>query len=376
MAIPQSNSVPPSKRILYVCNTFGQPDHDRCAALARSGKSVMAIDWSRDDTGYIWEKTEKPFEYREIKVQGKSITSNVNGFIELLSSANYFEFETIIVYGFQNPSLFLLSIYMRLIGKQVIAMYDSRFSDYKRSLTKDFIKRNMFLPYSACLAASNQSAEYAHYLGFKKIEVYRCAIDTQRIKRISDYSRKNTKFSDRYFICISRFVEKKNLAFMLRAYAHYVAQAQAPRRLELVGYGDLRDDIAQQIAEAPHLASYVTIRDYVPASELPNLIGGAIGLILPSTTDQFGIVVTEALAASIPAIVSANCGASELIAPWLNGVVINPKSIEDISRAFAFIDCDEADWEQLSREAEESSHAGDVSVFLSALDRIRGISRP
>ncbi|MET3665590.1 glycosyltransferase [Caulobacter sp. 1776] len=369
-AIPQSNSVLATKSILYVCNTFGQPDHDRCTAIARNGGRVLAIDWSRDDTGYIWEKTEKTFGYREIEVTSNSLISRTTSLINLFTIANSFEFETAIVYGFHNIAFFFLSIYLRAIGKTVITMYDSRFSDYARSLTKDFLKRYMFLPYSACLAASEQAAEYAHYLGLKRIEVYRCAIDTQRIRQISQHSRDNTDFSDRYFLCVSRFVEKKNLAFMLRAYALYAAQSETPRRLELVGYGDLRDEIVQQVGADPNLASRVTIRDYVPASELPNLIGGAIGLVLPSTTDQFGIVVTEALSAGIPAIVSSNCGAAEIVAPWVNGVVINPKSLEDIARAFAFIDCDEAAWNRLSKEAEKSSQAGDVNIFLSALDRL------
>lgn len=368
--LSQSNSVFASKRILYVCNTFGQPDHDRCTALARSGVRVLAIDWSRDDTGYIWEKTTKNFDYKEIEVSSNSAISKISALINLFLSANSFKFETIIVYGFHNLAFFILSLYLRSIGKTVITMYDSRFSDYTRSLTKDFLKRYTFLPYSACLAASDQAAEYARYLGFKKIEVYRCAIDTQRIRNLSQDARDKTSFSDRKFICVSRFVEKKNLAFMLRAYARYVAQAETPRLLELVGYGNLRSDIAQQIEADPNLASRVTIRDYVPASELPSLIGKAIGLVLPSTTDQFGIVVTEALSAGIPAIVSANCGAAELIEPWVNGVVVNPKSLEDISRAFAFIDCREADWKRLSLEAERSSQSGDVSVFLNALDRL------
>lgn len=331
---------------------------------------MLAIDWSRDDTGYIWEKTEKSFGYREIKVQNKSIISITLSLLKLVESAIKFNPDIVITYGFHNFPFFFLSIYLMTIGKIVITMYDSRFSDYERSIVMDFFKRFMFFPYSACLAASDQAAQYARYLGFKRVEIYRCAIDTHRVSQLSKNSRDNTAFQDRYFICISRFVEKKNLAFMLSAYAMYVAQAETPRRLELVGYGDLRDDIVKQIQADPNLASRVTVRDYVPASELPDLIGGAIGLVLPSTTDQFGIVVTEALAAGIPAIVSSNCGAAELVSPWMNGVLINPKSLEDISRAFAFIDHDETAWKRLSREAAQSSQAGDVNIFLGALDRL------
>jgi glycosyltransferase involved in cell wall biosynthesis len=367
----QSNLAPASRHILYVCNTLGQPDHDRCNALARDGWSVTAIDWSRDDTGYIWEKTEKSeFAYREIKVRSRSYASQAHSFFALLGAINPFKFKTVIVYGFHNLAFFLFSIYLRSLGTQVFTMCDSRFSDYSRSIFRDFIKRALFLPYSACLAASNQAAEYAHYLGFKRIEVYRCAIDTRRVKRIAESANVNAAFAGRYFICVSRFVEKKNLAFMLRAYARYAAQSPHPRQLRLVGYGDLRDDIAGQIDADPNLASRVTISDYVPASAIPGLLGGAIGLVFPSTTDQFGIVVTEALSAGIPAIVSANCGAAELIAPWANGVVVSPNSIEDISRAFSFIDCNESEWLELSREAEQSSQAGDVSIFLEALRRL------
>ena len=46
-------------RVAYLCNTFGQPDHDRCAAMGAAGLDLLSIDWAREDTEYRWETTDK-----------------------------------------------------------------------------------------------------------------------------------------------------------------------------------------------------------------------------------------------------------------------------------------------------------------------------
>jgi UDP-glucose:(heptosyl)LPS alpha-1,3-glucosyltransferase len=56
--------------------------------------------------------------------------------------------------------------------------------------------------------------------------------------------------------------------------------------------------------------------------DVPELLAGSDGLVLPSWFDAFGNVVAEAMACGAPVIASARCGGSEWIVDGENGYVV------------------------------------------------------
>jgi UDP-glucose:(heptosyl)LPS alpha-1,3-glucosyltransferase len=56
--------------------------------------------------------------------------------------------------------------------------------------------------------------------------------------------------------------------------------------------------------------------------DVPALLAGSDGLVLPSWFDAFGNVVAEAMACGAPVIASASCGGSEWIREGENGFVL------------------------------------------------------
>jgi glycosyltransferase involved in cell wall biosynthesis len=69
-------------------------------------------------------------------------------------------------------------------------------------------------------------------------------------------------------------------------------------------------------------------RDY---DELPVFYGLAGAFIHASTTEQWGLVVNEALASRLPVIVSNRCGcAPELVEAGRNGFTFNPYETEEL----------------------------------------------
>ena len=60
--------------------------------------------------------------------------------------------------------------------------------------------------------------------------------------------------------------------------------------------------------------------------------GLASAFILPSTTEQWGLVVNEAMASGLPVLVSNRCGcAAELVKEGSNGYTFNPLEIGEIA---------------------------------------------
>jgi len=363
-------------RVAYLCNTFGVPDHDRCRALGNSGAEVLALDWALTDSEYQWSIPAQPATYRRrrIPVQAGRLPDYLSGAWILCRQLAGFRPDLVLVYGYHNPAFFLVAVACRLSGAKVVTMNDSRFDDYGRKLQDELVKAAALRPYAACLAGSTSAKRYAEFLGVRDVQVYHCAIDTQRVREQSPSGDK-IAFADRPFVCVARFVEKKNHNLLLNAFEDYVRTSDRPRRLVLIGYGPLDAEIRRRVEESAILSRHVSFRGYVEASDIPAMVHNALALILPSKSDQFGIVVTEALAAGTPALVSSNAGARDLVLDFVNGFTIDPANTLGWTRAMAHLDADEARWLEMSAAAAASVASADVGAFVSNVSALVGRGR-
>jgi len=112
---------------------------------------------------------------------------------------------------------------------------------------------------------------------------------------------------ERYFLFLSTLEPRKNLETLLHAYARWRDQA-APtdRDIRLViagGKGWFYDAVFAQTA-ALGLQDAVTFPGYVPDEELPDWYRSALGFVLPSVFEGFGLPVLEALACGAPVLCS------------------------------------------------------------------------
>jgi len=258
------------------------------------------------------------------------------------------------------------------MGIATLSLNDSKFDDYRRSWLGDLKKLIMLAPYNAFLAATQRAADYLHYLTSKRSELYYCAIDTTRIADGSKEAWEAASFDDRHFIAIGRFVEKKNHMLLLDMFEQYFAMATTPRQLRIVGYGPLERLVKERVAASPVLSRLVRIEGYVAPVDMPKLLDGALALLLPSREEQFGIVVTEALASRLPVLVSPLCGAADLVASHINGFVIDTANPRGWVEAIRHLGENQKLWEGLSGNAARSARRADVTVFIDAVGKLTG----
>ena len=362
----------PPQRILYACRTLGVPDHDRCNGLAGSGRRVLCLVWPRN-TDYVWDAPD-PARFEALEI-GPRRGGWAGAAWRFWAAALRFRPEVALVYGYQDPVLLALAFLLRARGTVVVSMNDSKFDDYGRRVAREALKALFLVPYQGILAATPRAADYARFLGKRRVELYACAIDTGRVAAGARRAYAEAAFAERYFLVVARFVPKKNHLALLDLYETYLARAERPRRLKLVGYGALEREIAARIARSERLARFVTIEGYRPAGEMPAVMAGALALLLPSVEEQFGIVVTEALAAGIPVVLSPACGATMLVRDFVNGFVVDPDNAEGWVEALERMGS-EPEWRRMSGRCREAARGADVEIFLGALERLRAAVRP
>lgn len=359
----------PAQRILYACRTLGVPDHDRCNVLVGPDRAVLCLVWPRN-TDYIWD-TPTPARFASVEVvPGAASAAGWSAAAwRFWREALRFRPDVALVYGYQDPVLLALAVLLRARGTVVLSMNDSKFDDYGRRVLREGLKSLFLVPYHGILAATPRAADYARFMGKRRVELYACAIDTARVAAGAVRAFTETAFPDRYFLAVARFVPKKNHMALLDLYEAWLARTARPRRLKLVGYGELEGEIAARIAGSGLLSRHVTVEGYRPAREMPALMGGALGLLLPSVEEQFGIVVTEALSCGIPAVISPACGATLLVEDFVNGFVIEPGNTEGWIAALERL-CTEPEWRRLSGHCAASARGADTEVFVGAMERL------
>ena len=136
----------------------------------------------------------------------------------------------------------------------------------------------------------------------------------------------------RFFLAASRFIAKKNLIRLLDAYAAYRQRAGADAwHLVLLGDGELRSEVESRIAR-PDLAGPVVLAGFKQYDELPRYYGLASAFVHASTTEQWGLVVNEAMASGLPVLVSNRCGcAPDLVEDGVNGFTFDPYDVQALA---------------------------------------------
>jgi glycosyltransferase involved in cell wall biosynthesis len=88
----------------------------------------------------------------------------------------------------------------------------------------------------------------------------------------------------------------------------------------------MRPALEAQVAKL-NLKDHVSMPGFKQYAELPLYYGSAGAFIHASATEQWGLVVNEAMASGLPVLVSNRCGcASDLVKKGINGFTFDPVS--------------------------------------------------
>ncbi|MFM5948578.1 MAG: glycosyltransferase [Novosphingobium sp.] len=355
--------------IAFVWENFGPSHRDRIEAVARDPAfDASGIEFNRKSRAYQWEAGEAGSARLVSLFESENPPGQLALTWRLISALLRSPARAVFLCHYNYPPVFAAALAARLSGRRVYAMLDSKYDDYPRSAPREWLKRVLLAPYHGALVASRRSAEYVRFLGFRRRPVAQGfdSLDVSRLQAASAGAR-DLPHGDRDFLIVARLVAKKNLPFALLAYAAHRAGARYPRKLRIVGYGDQEAEL-RQLAKELGIEDSMVFAGMLDSPAVARAMAEALCLILPSTEEQFGLVVIEALAQGLPVLVSSNAGAvDKLVDHGVNGWVIDPQRLVTLTAAMALLDREEAQWRSARAAASASCERGDVRHFVAGV---------
>jgi glycosyltransferase involved in cell wall biosynthesis len=171
---------------------------------------------------------------------------------------------------------------------------------------------------------------------------------------------------------VGQFEERKGVVDLLEAFA---ALDDPTARLRLVGNGSLEREIAERATQDPR----IEIAGYMPQAQLPDALGRARCLVLPSITtaldrEPWGLVTNEAMHAGLPVIATDAVGAAAggLVEDARNGLIVPEGDRRALAGAIRRLTGDPAFAAQLGdqarRDVERFNHRAMADAFEEAVE--------
>jgi len=360
-----------------VFHHIGPYHHARLNAAA-DRLSVTGIEWSAK--GYdAWGAAATPGRYHKVSLFPEA-TDHSPGKAELRSALwaalEQTNPDVVAVNGWNNFGSLIAAKCCVRRGIPMIVMSESSPQDERRTWWKEAIKRRIAGLYSAALVGGQRHVEYLAELGMPRERIFTGydVVDNHYFRQKAEEVRSQTSevrqkyaLAENYFLASARFVEKKNLARLVQAYAEYrrrsevrsqkseVGNDKAPWDLVVLGDGPLKADLCRLISDL-RLNEHVHFPGFKPYDELPVYYALATAFVHASTTEQWGLVVNEAIASGLPVIVSNRCGcAPELVNG--NGFTFDPSNEGELATRLL---------EMASLSDQERKHLGDNSYRIAA----------
>jgi glycosyltransferase involved in cell wall biosynthesis len=135
------------------------------------------------------------------------------------------------------------------------------------------------------------------------------------------------------FLYLGRLAPEKCVSHLIKAFAGLSADARAKARLTIAGDGKERSSL-EELVQKLGLAGHVRFIGLVASSQAADIMSQADAFVLPSCYESWGLVVNEALSASLPVIVPSWVGAaSDLIVTGETGIQTKDNSPEALKEA-------------------------------------------
>ncbi len=239
-------------------------------------------------------------------------------------------------------------------GSQAVLMSESKKDDVPRGWWKELIKKHCYVKhFDSALVGGSRHRNYMVELGMDNNRIF-CGydvVDNEYFIRQTDLIRAadTIDLGDHapkrpFFLAINRFIPRKNLRFLIEAFAVFEERAQPHQQYDLVLLGS-----GQGLGELKHLVRSLGLADriffpgFVSYDSICLWYSAASVFIHPAFSEQWGLVVNEAMASQLPVLVSSACGCMpDLMREGESGFSFSPTDCNDlVAKMLRLTECPE-----------------------------------
>ncbi|TIN26416.1 glycosyltransferase family 4 protein [Mesorhizobium sp.] len=362
-----------------VFDNFGPYHMARLAGAAKS-MDVLGVEVAGKSAEYDWDAPNAPEDLQRVRLledgSGRSDWS-------LLSAAyddrvGRWRPDAIALPGWSSPAALAGAHWAARCRIPAIVMSESNANDFSRHPALEFVKRRLVTQFQAGLCGGTEARSYLAKLGMlqERISIGYDVIDNDYFANGALVVRAsggapgcvNSSWRGRFFLASARFIEKKNLPRLVEAFARYrSAVGPGAWPLVLLGDGQMRAELERLRAQLG-LGTSLLMPGFIQYGDLPLYYGSAGAFIHASTTEQWGLVVNEAMASGLPVIVSERCGcAADLVEDGCNGHTFDPRDTYALTRLMLQIASDSCDREAMGRASQDVISRWSPQTFADGL---------
>lgn len=332
------------------------PYHDARLRQLSMACSVTAVEFSKIDRTYSWSSVAENGSYRVVTLfpdrDIKSVSASVLS-TKMHAELTLLESDVVAIPGWSAPASLAALTWCAKTTTPAVLMSDSTYYDEPRALWKEWVKRQIVDLHSSALVAGTLHMDYVEALGLSRASAFtgydvvdnlHFELAAERARSEAEVLRRKFRLPCHYLLASSRFIEKKNLFRLLAAYSEFRSHCDGNDwDLVLLGDGPLRAELLDYV-DRMGLTGRVHFLGFRQYEELPVFYALAEAFIHASTTEQWGLVVNEAMASGLPVLVSNRCGcAPDLVRDGINGYSFDPYCVEQIAKRMIQVASDDCD---------------------------------
>ncbi|MBE9041619.1 glycosyltransferase family 4 protein [Oscillatoriales cyanobacterium LEGE 11467] len=345
------------KRIVILFTNYGPYHLSRLEAFYEYCESrsweVVGIELTRSGVDYQWKTTldRIPISIISLTKEDEFYTIRFDELVQkLYRSLSELSPDVVAISGYARPTMLAALVWTILHQKISILFSETQEKDTQRQFGLEKLKSFIVTKYNAALVGGKSHKSYLKKLGLSPENIF-LGYDTVKNSVFDPIKNRQLPrpIPQNYFLSISRFIPKKNLLFLIDCYAEYRRKSNNDRAWNLVicGDGKLKDEIEQSIKRL-NLEKFVRLPGFLQQSELLPYLAHANCFIHASTTEQWGLVVNEAMASGLPVLISNRCGCFEdLVIEEINGFGFDPEDRQQLISLMLRMSSEEVDLQKM-----------------------------
>ncbi len=332
-------------RVAILFYRFGPYHHARLKAAGEL-MPVWGVEACGMEDTYAWAKVEGAEAFTRVTLTERDTADRAwrqELHRKMWQALDEIKPQAVVIPGWSLPDALSGLSWCAARKVPVVIMSESTAWDEPRKSWKEWIKGRLVKLCAAGLAGGTPHADYLAQLGLPKdrifvgydiVDNHHFATGAAESRKQPFETKKQLGLPEKYFLASARFIEKKNLIRLIEAYAEY--RKLAPQSeiwdLVLLGDGPLKPALLKLISSLA-LESHIHLPGFKQYDELPVYLGLAETFIHASTTEQWGLVVNEAMASGLPVLISHRCGcAQDLVRDGVNGFTFDPGNRDELTQ--------------------------------------------